>query len=300
MDRSFKRDLIGEYISYLRVERGLSDNSLLSYGRDLGKLSKFAVARHKSVHELDKSQLSEYFKCLTQAGLSPRSLVRTISAIRGFYKFLLRDGFIKFDPMSTILTPQVDKYLPKVLSQTDLDSLLSAPDLNTNDGIRDRAMLELLYATGLRVTELTTLVQHNFDLQKGVLTCVGKGGKQRSIPIGKSALIWIREYQNVRANFPDTSAKTFFVRTNGKPLTRQQIWVMLKCYADKLGFENVSPHTIRHSFATHLVQNGADSRSVQALLGHSDLATTQIYTHLSKEHLREAYDDFHPRAKKGK
>lgn len=301
MKRSEQRDLIGEYISYLRVERGLSDNSLANYGRDLNKLNEFAKTTDSSVQYLDKSHLFEHFKTLFQAGLAPRSIARTISAIRGFYEFLLRDGFIKADPMSTILTPQVDKYFPKVLSQSEVNNLLNAPDLNTFAGIRDRAMLELLYATGLRVTELTALTQQNLDVQRGVLTCLGKGSRQRSIPVGKSALLWIQEYEKARAHvllgITIKTIKTLFIHADGSPFNRHQVWAMLKQYTNKLGLENISPHTMRHSFAAHLIQNGADSRSVQSLLGHSDLATTQLYTHLSKDHLREAYDDFHPRAR---
>jgi integrase/recombinase XerD len=202
--------------------------------------------------------------------------------------------------MSTILTPQIDRHLPNVLSEAEINDLLNAPDLNTIEGVRDRAMLELLYATGLRVSELTALVQRDFDLERGLLTCRGKGSKQRYIPIGRSAVFWLQEYGKVRNTFEKgVSVKYFFIRVGGGPLTRQQVWELLKRYTVKLGLEKVSPHSLRHSFATHLIQNGADSRSVQALLGHSDLATTQIYTHLSKEHLRQTYNDFHPRALDG-
>lgn len=298
MNQLPERNLIVEYISYLRVEKGLSQNSLINYSFDLRKLGEFANMVKKPVQDLDKSLLSECFKLLIQAGLAPRSVARTISSVRGFYKFLLRDGFIKSDPMSTILTPHTDKHLPNVLSESDLDNLLRAPDLNSTEGIRDRAMLELLYATGLRVSELTGLIKTDFDLPRGLLSCHGKGSKQRFIPIGKSAVFWLQEYEIVRNILTKgVSVKVYFVRANGTALTRHNIWEIIKRYTTKLGLEKVSPHTMRHSFATHLIQNGADSRSVQALLGHSDLATTQIYTHLSKEHLRETYDDFHPRAK---
>ena len=168
------------------------------------------------------------------------------------------------------------------------------------EGIRDRAIFELLYATGLRVSELTALVQRDFDLERGILTCQGKGSKQRFIPIGRSALFWIREYIRVRNILTKgNSVKIFFVRVSGIALSRHSMWEILRRYTTELGLEKVSPHTLRHSFATHLIKNGADSRSVQALLGHSDLATTQIYTHLSKEHLRQTYNRFHPRANCG-
>jgi integrase/recombinase XerD len=292
-----ERDLIGEYFAYLRVERGLSVNTLANYAHDLDKLREFAERSRKSVVHLNKNDLSENFKWLAQSGLSPRSMSRTISSLRGFYKFLLRDGFIKEDPMAHVVAPQIDKHLPRFLTEDEMESLLNAPDVNTNEGVRDRAMLELLYATGLRVSELTGLVSTDINLERGLLSCRGKGSKQRFIPIGKSALSWLEKYLRVRPALVENRAvKPFFVKNPGAGLTRHDFWGILRRYTLKLGFENVSPHTLRHSFATHLMQHGADSRSVQSLLGHSDLATTQIYTHLSKEHLRQTYDDFHPRA----
>ena len=291
------RDLIGEYFAYLRVEKGLSSNSLDNYAHDLDKLREFAQRSQKTAQDLSKNELSECFKLLTQSGLSPRSVARTISSVRGFYKFLLRDGFIKDDPMANVQSPQLDKHLPNFLTEDDIGRLLDAPDISKPEGVRDRAMLELLYATGLRVSELCGLVSADINLERGLLTCRGKGSKQRFIPIGKSALHWLQEYQRVRPTLMwKSSAKAFFVRDGGDGLTRHNFWEILRRYTERLGLDRVSPHTLRHSFATHLMQHGADSRSVQALLGHSDLATTQIYTHLSREHLRDTYDEFHPRA----
>jgi integrase/recombinase XerD len=221
-----------------------------------------------------------------------------ISGARGFYRFLLRDGFIKDDPLANVSAPQTDRHLPNHLTEDEIGLLLKAPDTGSPSGIRDRAMLELLYATGLRVSELTGLTATDINFERGLLTCRGKGSKQRYIPIGRSALFWLDEYKHVRHLLMKSSpaTKTFFVRDGGAPLKRHNFAEILKRYSVKLGLKNVSPHTLRHSFATHLMQHGADSRSVQALLGHSDLATTQIYTHLSKEHLRQTYDSFHPRA----
>jgi integrase/recombinase XerD len=291
------RDLVGEYFAFLRVERGLSGNTLTNYGHDLDKLQDFAASAGRSLDSLNKHDLSECFKRLTQTGLSPRSLARMISSARGFYKFLLRDGFIKDDPLANISAPQIDRHLPNFLTEEEIGRLLESPDTSVSEGIRDRAMLELLYATGLRVSELTGLLQTDINFERGLLTCHGKGSKQRFIPIGRSALLWLEEYRGVRhLLLAETATKSFFIRDGGRPLTRHKFGEVLKRYTLKLGFENVSPHTLRHSFATHLMQHGADSRSVQALLGHSDLATTQIYTHLSKEHLRQTYDDYHPRA----
>jgi integrase/recombinase XerD len=292
-----ERDLIGEYIAYLRVEKGLSLNTLANYSHDLNKLREFAGKTQKSVERLNKNDLSECFKLLAQTGLSPRSVARTISSLRGFYKFLLRDGFIKEDPLAHISAPQLDKHLPRFLTEDEVGHLLNAPDVGTSEGVRDRAMLELLYATGLRVSELTGLVSTDINLERGLLSCRGKGSKQRYIPIGKSALSWLERYMKVRPVLMGSrNVKALFVRSGGDLMTRHYFWGVLRRYTGRLGLENVSPHTLRHSFATHLMQHGADSRSVQALLGHSDLATTQIYTHLSKEHLRQTYDDFHPRA----
>lgn len=295
-----ERDLIGEYFAYLRVEKGLSANTLANYSHDLSKLREFAEKSQKTVQHLNKNDLSEGFKLLTQSGLSPRSVARTISSLRGFYKFLLRDGFIREDPLAHISAPQLDRHLPRFLTEDEIGRLLNAPDVSTPEGVRDRAMFELLYATGLRVSELTGLVYADINLDRGLLSCRGKGSKQRFIPIGKSALFWLEAYLRVRPVLSrNRPVKAFFLRDGGAHLTRHNFWGILKRYTDELGLDNVSPHTLRHSFATHLMQHGADSRSVQALLGHSDLATTQIYTHLSKEHLRQTYDDFHPRATHG-
>jgi integrase/recombinase XerD len=292
-----ERDLIGEYFAYLRVERGLSTNTLANYSHDLDNLREFAAKSQKPVENLNKNELSESFKLLTQSGLSPRSVARTISCLRGFYKFLLRDGFITEDPLAQVVAPQIDKHLPRFLTEVEIDSLLNAPDVSRDEGVRDRAMLELLYATGLRVSELTGLVAADINLERGLLSCRGKGSKQRLIPIGKSALSWLEKYLRIRPTLTkNLPVKALFVKNGGAGLTRHHFWAILRHYTIKLGLDNVSPHTLRHSFATHLMQHGADSRSVQSLLGHSDLATTQIYTHLSKEHLRQTYDDFHPRA----
>ena len=292
-----ERDLIGEYFAYLRVERGLSVNTLTNYAHDLHKLREFARRAGKSPQTLSKQELSECIRLMTQSGLSTRSVARMISSARGFYKFLLRDGFIKEDPLANIRAPQINGHLPNFLTEEEIEHLLNAPDTSTPEGVRDRAMLELLYATGLRVSELTGLLGTDINFERGLLTCHGKGSKQRYIPIGRSALHWLETYGRARdALLRGATAKAFFVRNGGRPLTRHNFGEILKRYIGRLGYEHVSPHTLRHSFATHLMQHGADSRSVQALLGHSDLGTTQIYTHLSKEHLRRTYDDHHPRA----
>jgi len=282
----------------LRVEKGLSSNTLFGYRRDLEKLESFARGCGVGIQNLCRGQICDWVKSLSESGLSPRSIARAVSSVRGFYNFLLRDGFIKEDPTSELLSLKLPRNLPAFLSEDELDDLLDGPDLGTALGLRDRAILELIYASGLRVSEAVGLTQADLDLERGIVTCRGKGSKQRFIPVGKSALKFIREYLRVRPELAGnkTSFK-LFVRKSGEPMTRQDIWQLMKKYGRPLGLGAVSPHSLRHSFATHLMQRGADSRSVQTLLGHSDLGTTQIYTHISNKHLRDAYETFHPRAK---
>jgi len=206
------------------------------------------------------------------------------------------DGHIRNHPAEDLDTPQKCSYLPKFLTEDEIDRLFATPDVATEEGIRDRAMLELMYAAGLRVSELVSLKQTEVDLHSGVVNCHGKGSKERRVPVGKSAIHWLQQYAAIKAQYGKAPYPHLFL-SRGKPLTRQLAWTMIKTYAVKIGLENVSPHTLRHSFATHLLQHGADSRSVQALLGHSDISTTQIYTHMTDRHLRAAYDNHHPRAR---
>jgi integrase/recombinase XerD len=219
-----------------------------------------------------------------------------VSAARGFFKFLMLDGHITHNPAEDLDTPQRFNYLPKFLSEDEINNLLSAPDVSTEEGIRDRAILETMYASGLRVSELVGLKQTDVDLLAGLLVCHGKGSKERRVPLGKSAIHWLQQYSAVKAGYGKPSSPNVFLH-RGKPFTRQLAWSMIKRRAEQAGIKNVSPHTLRHSFATHLLQHGADSRSVQALLGHSDISTTQIYTHITDGHLRSAYNRYHPRAK---
>jgi integrase/recombinase XerD len=233
---------------------------------------------------------------LSRDGLAPSSVGRAVSAARGFFQFLMRDGHIKHQPTEDLDTPQKFSYLPKFITEDEIDLLFSIPDVTTNEGIRDRAMLELMYAAGLRVSELVSLKQGDVDVHTGVVVCHGKGSKERRVPIGKSAIHWLQRYDSIKAGFGKPAYQNLFL-DRGKPLTRQFAWATIKKHAAKIGLKDVSPHTLRHSFATHLLQHGADSRSVQALLGHSDISTTQIYTHITDRHLRAAYDNHHPRAR---
>lgn len=290
------RDLIREYLSYLRVEKGLSANSIEAYERDLKKLSAWAEKNSFEIENVSRNDLREWLIDLSRGELSESSKRRLVSSVRGFYKFLMIDGHIKTSPAEDIAAPQKGLYLPKFLNQTEVEMLLSQPDAETETGLRDRAILELMYSSGLRVSEAVNLRIQDLDLDLGVLTCTGKGSKTRRVPIGSSSVEWLRRYLAVRRRQEDIEISNLFVSPGGRPLTRQLIHSFVKAYGDAAGLESVSPHTLRHSFATHLVQNRADIRSVQQMLGHADISTTQIYTHITDAHLKKAYEDFHPRS----
>ena len=290
------RDFIKEFLTYLQVEKGLARHTLESYRRDLDRLQTWADKNGKQVSELTRAELRKWIASLSREGLAPASIARAVSATRGFFKFLMLDGHIKSHPAEDLDTPQRFSYLPKFLTEDEINHLLAAPDVATEAGIRDRAILEIMYATGLRVSELVNLKQADVDLLAGLVVCHGKGNKERRVPLGKSAIHWLQQYAAVKAGYGKQSSPFVFLH-RGRPFTRQLAWSTIKQHAEKAGIKNVSPHTLRHSFATHLLQHGADSRSVQALLGHSDISTTQIYTHITDMHLRSAYDRHHPRAR---
>ena len=261
-----QRDLIKEFITFIQVEKGLARLTLESYSRDLARLNSWAAKDGKPVSELTRADLRKWIASLSREGLAPTSVARAVSAARGFFKFLMVDGHIKHHPAEDLDTPQRFNYLPKFLTEDEINSLLSAPDISTEEGIRDRSILELMYATGLRVSELIGLRNGDVDLMTGLVVCYGKGGKERRVPLGKSAIHWVQQYSAVKAGYgKQTSPYMFLYR--GKQFTRQLAWLMIKTRAEQVGIKGVSPHTLRHSFATHLLQHGADSRSVQALLG---------------------------------
>jgi len=291
-----QRDLIKEYITYIQVEKGLARHTLESYERDLKRLERWASKTGSEVGSLTRPDLRKWIAQLSREGLAPSSVGRAVSAARGFYRFLMLDGHIKIHPAEDLDTPQKFSYLPRFLTEEEIDRLFAAPDIATEQGIRDRAMLELMYAAGLRVSELVTMKQADVDFNAGVVICHGKGSKERLVPVGKSAIHWLQQYVVIRAGYGRSVYPNLFL-IRGKPLTRHIAWATIKGYAVKVGLPDVSPHTLRHSFATHLLQHGADSRSVQALLGHSDISTTQIYTHITDRHLRASYDNHHPRAR---
>ena len=294
-ERLPERDLSKEYLGYIQVEKGLSANTIASYRRDLARLETWAQQRNRQLPELTRKDLREWIARLSRDGLAPSSISRAVSAARGFFRFLMLDGHIKQHPAEDLDTPQRFSYLPRFLSEQEMELLLAAPDVSTDTGVRDRAMLELMYATGLRVSELCVLKLADVNLHTGLIVCQGKGSKQRRVPIGKSAIHWLQQYTAVRAGWGHDHKPQFFLN-RGRALTRQVAWTIIKTHAEHAGLQEVSPHTLRHSFATHLMQRGADSRSVQALLGHSDISTTQIYTHVTDRHLRKAYDRHHPRS----
>lgn len=291
------RDLVREYLSFLRVEKGLAKNSLEAYASDLAKLSAWTEKNDLQLVNLTRQDLREWLIDLGRTKLVDNSKRRLVSALRGFYKFLMIDGHIKSNPAENLDLPQKGLYLPKFLNQAEVDILLEAPDVSTELGLRDRALLELMYACGLRVSEAVDLKMQDIDVDAGILTTMGKGSKTRRVPVGSSAIEWIKSYLVLRRKKENIEIQNLFVTPVGKPLNRQIIYKLIKEYGEKVGLQNISPHTLRHSFATHLVQNRADIRSVQQMLGHADISTTQIYTHMTDAHLRKSYERFHPRAK---
>ena len=290
------RDLIREYLSFVKVEKGLSGNSIASYNRDLAKLRAWAEKNRLDIVQMSRQELREWMIDFGRTKLSVNSKRRLISVLRGFYKFLMIDGHIKENPAELLDVPQKGSYLPRFLNQAEIEALLLVPDTSTETGLRDRAILELMYSSGLRVSEAVSIRAKDIDLDAGVLTTIGKGSKTRRVPVGSSAVEWLKTYLVTRSKKEDIEVPNLFVTPAGRPITRQTIFLFIKDYAEKCGLEDVSPHTLRHSFATHLVQNRADIRSVQQMLGHADISTTQIYTHMTDAHLRKASERFHPRS----
>jgi integrase/recombinase XerD len=291
------RDLIREYISYLRVEKGLAKNSLEAYESDLVRLRSWCEKNSFDLGSLTRQDLREWLIDLGRAKLSDNSRRRIVSTLRGFYKFLVIEGHIKTNPADDLDVPQKGVYLPRFLTQVEIEQLFAIPDVSTELGLRDRAMLELMYACGLRATEVAGLKYGDVDLESGILTTTGKGSKTRRVPVGSSAVEWLKSYLSLRRKKEKIEVTEIFVDESGSPITRKTVYGVIKSRARDAGLEDVSPHTLRHSFATHLVQNRADIRSVQQMLGHADISTTQIYTHMTDAHLRESYNRFHPRAR---
>ena len=288
------------FLEYLAVEKGLSHNTVSAYGRDVRKLADFLKAGRIALPRVSEDTLVAFVHRESGAGLSARSLARLVSALRSFFRFSVLSGFLKKDPSSRLTTPSTWLALPKFLTVAEVEELLRAPDAKKPHGVRDRAMLEVLYGSGLRVSELASLKLAEINRDEGFLVCRGKGGKERIVPLGRSACDAIGRYlAEVRSPLdPDGAREELFLSRRGKPFTRQGLWKLLRRHAAKAGLNaaKITPHVLRHSFATHLLERGADLRSVQLMLGHSQITTTQIYTHVSRDRLRRVYDKFHPRA----
>ena len=291
--------MIDTYIAYLRDVRRMSPNTVESYARDLGALADFAEKRNGAVESLTRRDLEAFVRGLMTQGLAPRSVARTVACVRGFYHFLALERKLDQSPAADLRAPRAWPALPKFLDLDDVDRLLAQPDVSTPRGLRDKALLELLYASGMRVSELLGLKPAELNLDEGYLTCIGKGDKQRIVPMGQQAADWVRRYmrEGRAALIHGKSSPWLFVNArDGARLSRVGFWKVLKAYGLEAGItRDLSPHVLRHSFATHLLERGADLRAIQVMLGHADLSTTQIYTHVLEARLRAVYDKYHPR-----
>ncbi len=295
-------DHLGVFLDHLRIERGLSANSRAAYRRDLAKLVSYLdVQGITAPEQVARQHLLGFLVHLGDTGLSSRSVARAVSAIRGFFSFLLEDGHLDLDPAETLRAPTWGRPLPVTLTLDQVERLLEAPDDSTARGARDRALLEILYATGIRVSELCGLRLDDLRDDGQLLLVRGKGSKQRLVPLGSEAMIALRRYlEKGRGALPGARSRALFPGPRGTPLRRQSVWKIIRGHARTAGIEApLSPHKLRHSFATHLLQRGADLRAVQALLGHADITTTQIYTHITRERLLEVHRRAHPRGGEG-
>ena len=291
------------YLVHLRVERALSENTLMAYSRDLSKFTSHIEKHFTADQVVDLAVVSSWITALNRSGLGARSLSRHLSAVRGLLRFLLREGLIREDPTERTARPQIGRRLPKTLSEQDVLALLDAPSAETTRGLRDRAMLAMMYACGLRVSEIVDLEMGDIDLQRGIVTVLGKGQKRRLVPIAETVLGRMTAYLHASGEaralrLQKASRRPFlFPSPRGGRMTRQGFWKIVRGYAVVAGIRgNVYPHRLRHSFATHLLLGGADLRSVQMLLGHADISTTEIYTHVTREHVHRAHQRSHPRA----
>jgi integrase/recombinase XerD len=291
---------ITDFLNFCRIEKGLAANSLQAYAGDLQRYHAY-FARHNrgDLSGNHTDTVLAYLNSLYRSGLGSRSIARHLATLRNFYSFLLREGRVTRDPTEHVRTPKQWKNIPKFLNISQIEKLLQAPDAARPTGVRDRAMLELLYATGLRVSELCRVAMSDLNLDLGVVRTTGKGNKQRLVPVGRSAVVAVREYlEGARARIlKGRGSRYLFVTARGSAMTRQEFWKLLAGHGRRAGiFRNLTPHVLRHSFATHLLEGGADLRSVQTMLGHADISTTQIYTHVMRSRLRKTLDDHHPRA----
>lgn len=294
------QDVVDEYLRFIQIEKGLSENTIAAYRRDLNHyLNYLAAQKISNLDFIDRQIVQQWFGVLHDEGRSTKSIARFTSTIRSFHQFALREKYAAKDPTVLIETPKYERKLPDVLSIDEIDLLLTSPETSKNNGYRDRTMLELLYATGIRVSELINIEVEDVNLLMGFVKVFGKGNKERIIPLGETVIELLKTYiENVRPQLLKKQVThTLFLNMQGKPLTRQGIWKIIKQTGAKAGIQKrLTPHTLRHSFATHLLENGADLRAVQEMLGHSDISTTQLYTHVSKTQIRKMYQQYHPRA----
>lgn len=292
--------LLNKFLEYLLYEREASNNTIESYSRDLRQFKKYIIENDINDFELvNKTTIITYLVYLQKIGRAPSTVSRNLASVRSFYQFLLNEGIVKKDPTVNLQSPKHEKKLPQILTPKEVELLLEQPDLNTSKGVRDRAMLELLYAAGIRVSELVALDIDDINLELGFLICSKSSSNKRNIPIGKFAISILNEYlSNHRRSFvKDNNIKALFLNYHGKRLTRQGFWKIIKSYTKKMNLNKaITPHTLRHSFAVHLIENGADLKSVQEMLGHSDISTTQVYAKITKSTLRDVYNKTHPRA----
>lgn len=292
--------LVEQFLDAMWMERGLSENTLASYRNDLTKLCQWLDKEGELLVQVASSKLQDYQHWLFDQNYKQSSRARMLSAMRRLFQYLYREKLREDDPTATLISPKLPKRLPKDLSEAQVEALLDAPDVEDVIELRDKAMLELLYATGLRVTELISLTTENVSLRQGVVRVIGKGGKERLVPMGESAIEWLERYMahSRPALLGEQSSDVFFPSRRARMMTRQTFWHRIKFYAALAGIDGdmLSPHVLRHAFATHLLNHGADLRVVQMLLGHSDLSTTQIYTHVATERLKQLHQEHHPRA----
>lgn len=294
----FFTTLLPTYLDYLRVEKGLAENSVRSYALDLRHFGHWLRTSGLTVEGVERLHLVRYFQSLRGSGISARSVARALAAMRGMYRFFVAEKWVEEDPTENVENPRIWSSLPRFLTAGEVEALLAAPDRGTLDGLRDIAMLELLYATGLRVSELINVKVEDLVPDAGFMRTMGKGSKERIIPFGDHAKAAILEWlEQGRPHYDKRADRALFLTSRGRAMSRQTFWRKIGAYSRAAGIrQSISPHTLRHSFATHLLENGADLRSVQMMLGHSDISTTQIYTHVTRARLQKIYEQFHPRA----
>ena len=301
-EKKINQNPVEEYLMHLKIERGLADNSIESYQRDIKHYTQFLEKEKiNDWNEIDRYVIVLFLQRLKESGKSDNSIIRMTSSLRQFHQFMRQEKFTIKDVMQSVDTPKKAETLPKVMSMKEVDKLLETPDTETEIGLRDRAILEVMYATGLRISELINLKMNELHLTMGFIQTIGKGNKERILPIGGMAIQYLNEYlEDSRPIFESRSAEEspyVFLNSRGKGLSRQGVWKNIKKTVQLAGIkQNVTPHMIRHSFATHLLENGADLRIVQELFGHSDISTTQIYTHITKARMKDIYKEYHPRA----